>query len=51
MTFHRYADTEHWFFESDRPEFQEAAATLAWDRTVAFLHQYLDDQDSDGFTD
>jgi carboxymethylenebutenolidase len=51
VTFHRYVDTEHWFFESDRPEYQEAAATLAWERTVAFLHQHLDNQDSDGFTD
>ena len=25
---HRYPDTDHWFFESDRPAFQEAAAGL-----------------------
>ena len=42
VTFHRYPDTDHWFFESDRPAYQEAAASLAWERTVAFLHQHLD---------
>ncbi|MGH9209578.1 MAG: dienelactone hydrolase family protein [Acidimicrobiales bacterium] len=48
VTFHRYPDTEHWFFESDRPAYHEASAKLAWDRTVAFLHQHLDrDPDED----
>jgi len=42
VTFHRYPDTDHWFFESDRPAYDEAAATLAWSRTVEFLHQHLD---------
>jgi carboxymethylenebutenolidase len=38
VTFHRYSDTGHWFFESDRPQaFNQAAASLAWDRTLAFL--------------
>lgn len=41
VTFHRYPDTGHWFFESDRPAFDETAANLAWDRTVSFLHQHL----------
>jgi len=41
--FHRYPGTGHWFFESDRPDaFQPAAAELAWQRTVEFLHRMLD---------
>jgi carboxymethylenebutenolidase len=42
VTFHRYPDTEHWFFESDRPAYHPPAARLAWERTVSFLHQHLD---------
>lgn len=35
---HRYSDTGHWFFESDRPEaFRPQAASLAWKRSLAFL--------------
>jgi len=40
VTFHRYAGTGHWFFEPDRAQaFNQAAASLAWDRTLAFLRR------------
>lgn len=42
VTFHRYPDVGHWFFEQDRPDaYNQAAAELAWDRTVAFLKDTL----------
>jgi carboxymethylenebutenolidase len=38
VTFHRYPGTGHWFFEPDRTQaFNQAAASLAWVRTLAFL--------------
>lgn len=40
--FHRYPGTGHWFAEADRPAaYVEAAAELAWDRTLAFLGRTL----------
>jgi carboxymethylenebutenolidase len=38
VTFYRYTGTTHWFCEPDRPQaFNQAAASLAWERTLAFL--------------
>jgi carboxymethylenebutenolidase len=42
VEFHRYAGTGHWFIEDDRPAaYDDAAAQLAWERTIAFLHRHL----------
>jgi carboxymethylenebutenolidase len=38
--YHTYPGASHWFFESDRPKtFHKDSAALAWDRTLAFLHE------------
>lgn len=40
VTFHRYPGAGHWFFEPDRTDaYDPDAATLAWERTLAFLRQ------------
>lgn len=40
-TLHIYPDVAHWFVEEDRPEYDSAAASLAWDRTFEFLKKNL----------
>jgi carboxymethylenebutenolidase len=38
VTFYRYPGAGHWFFEPDRAQaYNPAAASLAWERTLAFL--------------
>lgn len=34
---HFYPNVGHWFVEQDRPEYDPAAASLAWERTFEFL--------------
>lgn len=41
VSFYIYPNTHHWFFENDRPEFQDEAARLAWQRTIKFLSSIL----------
>jgi carboxymethylenebutenolidase len=38
---HVYPGTQHGFHNNSTPRYQEAAAKLAWERTVAFLRQHL----------
>jgi carboxymethylenebutenolidase len=40
-TLHIYPGVAHWFVEADRPEYGSAAASLAWERTLKFLHETL----------
>ncbi len=37
VTFYRYPGCGHWFFEADREAYNQEAAELAWERTLAFL--------------
>lgn len=39
--FYSYASASHWFFESDRPEYDEEAAGQAWSRMLPFLSQHV----------
>lgn len=41
VTLHIYPGTAHWFMEEDRPEYDPAAASLAWERTLEFLKRSL----------
>lgn len=38
---HFYPGTQHGFHNNSTPRFQEAAAKLSWDRTVAFFRKHL----------
>jgi carboxymethylenebutenolidase len=38
---HTYPGTQHGFHNNSTPRYQEAAAKLAWDRTVAWFRKYL----------
>jgi carboxymethylenebutenolidase len=40
-TLHIYPGVAHWFVEEDRPEYDPAAAQLAWSRTFEFLNSSL----------
>ncbi len=36
-----YPGTSHWFAEEDRPDYDPAAAALAWERALPFLGLHL----------
>lgn len=39
--FYTYRGTEHWFVETDRPEYKQDATELAWECTIKFLREEL----------
>ena len=39
VQFNTYPRTSHWFFENDRPEYNQEAAETAWKRTLEFLRK------------
>ncbi len=38
---HRYPGTQHGFHNNSTPRYQEAAANLAWERTIAFFRKHV----------
>lgn len=40
-TVHRYENTNHGFHNNSTPRYDEAAAKLAWERTIAFFREHL----------
>lgn len=40
VQFHLYPGARHWFFESDRPEYDAVASETAYQRTVEFLRSF-----------
>ena len=38
---HSYPGTQHGFHNNSTPRYQEAAAKLAWERTISFLRKHL----------
>ncbi len=38
---HMYPGTQHGFHNNSTPRYNEAAAKLAWERTIAFFKKHL----------